>query len=199
MTSYLAAWVPDDDPQRPWDEAEALAVRWVREQAARQRSAPLVVTYSRQNASCMEHARGIEQVTVRSPGSVTGPVGRPVLAYAPDEETLALAHRHARGSALVMVEGGTSLMGWARATRAVDLVTGRTAPGYDDRQQHLLDRVTMLKNNGWGDSHARSTLPRLLPAVLRHVPVDELVGYVLAQGASAPGAKRVRLAAQSLA
>lgn len=27
--TYSAAWVPDDDPHRPWDEASAVAVDWV--------------------------------------------------------------------------------------------------------------------------------------------------------------------------
>jgi hypothetical protein len=28
-TTYRAAWVPDDDPHRPWDDAAALAVEWI--------------------------------------------------------------------------------------------------------------------------------------------------------------------------
>lgn len=34
-TTHLqaAAWVPDDDPERPWDEAAALAADWIWERA----------------------------------------------------------------------------------------------------------------------------------------------------------------------
>jgi hypothetical protein len=182
--NYRAAWVPDNDPERPWDEAVAVAAGWLREQAAELHDRPLLVTYSFQNGDGLDTFRGFEHVTTRSKGSVTGPVGRPVLAYVPEERVMALAHRHARKAALCAVESVSfPLHGWARRVGAVNLLDGSVLPPLNPAASKLLDRVEFIGNNGWGDQYGKRDAMRLLPELAQYVDRAEVLGYVLAGGA----------------
>lgn len=190
--SYRAAWVPDDDPERPWEDACELAVAWLRDQARESANRPLLVTYSFQNGEHMDAFRGMEHVTTRSKGSVTGPVGRPVLAYVPEERVLSLAHRHARKAALCAVESASfPLHGWARQVRAINLVDGATLPPLDPAAAGLLEHLQFIGNNGWGDQYGRRDAAGLLTELGLHVDRAELLGYVLARGAHDTGVKNL--------
>jgi hypothetical protein len=87
--NYRAAWVPDDDdPDRDWDDASALALRWLDERAAELGGEPLLVTYSFDNGAgdqvLTRFTRGRNHITLRS---TSGGAGRgPVLAYVPTPE-----------------------------------------------------------------------------------------------------------------
>ena len=43
-TTYDAAWVPDDDPHRDWEDAAEFAVGWVEGACAEQGAAAVLVT-----------------------------------------------------------------------------------------------------------------------------------------------------------
>ncbi|MGQ0844334.1 MAG: hypothetical protein ACT4QF_09370 [Sporichthyaceae bacterium] len=170
---------------------------WIRAQAHDLGRQPLLVTFSFQNGDHMEAFRGLEHVTTRSRGSVTGPVGRPVLAYVPDERTLELAHRYARGSALCVVESVSfPVHGWARQTGAVSLLDGRVLPALDASVATTLDGLKFAGNNGWGDKPGKRDAARLLGDLRGRVDLDEVVGYILARGASERGAKNLRAIAE---
>lgn len=190
---YHAAWVPDDDPQRPWDDAAALGAQWVWAQADEFGSQPLLVTYAFENGVGMDDFHGLQHVTIRSPGAVTGPVGRPVLAYVPDESVLALAHRHARKTALCVVESVSfPLHGWAREVGAVNLLNQEVLPALDPSVTDSLDRLHFIGNNGWGDQYGKRDAGRLLTDLREHVDRAEVLGYVLARGASDRGVKNLQ-------
>jgi hypothetical protein len=183
-SGYRAAWVPDDDPQRPWDDAAALAADWIWAQADDISSTPMLVTFSFQNGERIDALQGLEHVTTRSPGSVTGLVGRPVLAYVPEARTLALAHRHARNAALCVVESVSfPLHGWAREVGAVNLLNGDRLQRLDSFANELLEHLQFIGNNGWGDQFGKRDATCLLPSIREHVDRAEVLGYVLAHGA----------------
>ena len=100
-----AAWVPDDDPERPWDEAAELAADWIWQRSEIEDQAPRLVTNSFQNARGI----GVLEDIVRTGGQTT-PQGKdrfsrgPVLAYVPTERTLELALNLARGYSRAVVE-----------------------------------------------------------------------------------------------
>ncbi|NIL60088.1 hypothetical protein HCB18_27985 [Salinispora arenicola] len=50
-STYLqaAAWVPDDDPERPWEDAADLAADWIWGRSEVEGIAPLLVTNTFQN------------------------------------------------------------------------------------------------------------------------------------------------------
>src|SRR6202008_4087252 len=100
-----AAWVPDDDSERPWDEAADLAADWIWERNKIEGMTPLLVTNTFQNArgvpSLEEIARRGGQAT---PQGKQHPERGPVLAYVPDERSLRLALDLARGYSLAVVE-----------------------------------------------------------------------------------------------
>ena len=130
-TTHLqaAAWVPDDDPERPWDEAAALAAVWIWERSQVEEVRPLLVTNTFQNArgiTCLEEI-------ARSGGQAT-PQGKqqfergPVLAFVPDERTLKLALDLARGYSLAVVETVSfPLAEWAAGAGAINLLDGSTS------------------------------------------------------------------------
>ena len=63
-----AAWVPDDDPQRPWDEAIAPAARWLWGRSAAEGVSPLLVSNA-QNVSGWGYA-DLDEIT-RAGGHAT--------------------------------------------------------------------------------------------------------------------------------
>ena len=120
-TTHLqaAAWVPDDDPERPWDEAADLAADWIWERSEAEGVKPLLVTNTFQNARSIESPEAI----ARAGGQAT-PQGKerfergPVVVYVPDERTLKFALNLARGYSLAAVE-----------SVSFRLPSGRPAPG----------------------------------------------------------------------
>lgn len=114
--AYTAAWVPDDDPERPWDDAANLAVDWILSEAGRLEIAPLLVTPTQHRwSSGAESIRWFAQHhTATTPRSDwRSRSAGPVLAYVPDYHTFELAARQARGSSLAVVESVSNpLRGW---------------------------------------------------------------------------------------
>lgn len=200
-TTHLqaAAWVPDDDPERPWDEAADLAADWIWERSEIEGVTPLLVTNTFQNAvgiDCLEEI-------AREGGQAT-PQGKqrfdrgPVLAYVPDERTLKLALNLARGYSLAVVETVSfPLAEWAAGAGAVNLLDGSTSSSSlpDDVKADLDHAVFFGGNNGWTGQHEKEHARNHL---VRHVQAGRLApeqaaSYVMARGVSDKGAKRLRL------
>ena len=194
-----AAWVPDDDPERPWEVAAELAADWIWEHSKIEGVTPLLVTNTFQNAV------GIECLDeIASKGGQATPQGKqrfdrgPVLAYVPDERTLRLALDLARGYSLAVVETVSfPLAEWAAGAGAVNLLDGSTSSSNlpDDVKADLDHAVFFGGNNGWTGLHEKQHARNHL---LRHVQAGRLApeqaaSYVMAKGVSGKGAKRLRL------
>lgn len=200
-TTHLqaAAWVPDDDPQRPWEDAADLAADWIWERSGIEGVPPLLVTNTFQNAvgiDCLEEI-------ARKGGQAT-PQGKqrfdrgPVLAYVPDERTLKLALDLARGHSLAVVETVRfPLAEWAAGAEAISLLDGTTSSSGipEDVRSDLDHAVFFGGNNGWTGAHEQQHARNHL---VRHVLAGRLApeqasSYVMAKGVSDKGAKRLRL------
>ncbi|WP_454294984.1 hypothetical protein [Salana multivorans] len=194
-----AAWVPDDDPERPWDEAADLAADWIWERSKIEGVKPLLV------ANTFQNARGIESLEeIASKGGQTTPQGKqrfergPVLAYVPDERTLKLALNLARGYSLAVVETvSLPLAEWAAGAEAVNLLDGSvSSSGLSEDVKADLDHAVFFGgNNGWTGQHEKQHARNHLT---RHVQAGRLApghaaSYVMARGVSGTGAKRLRL------
>jgi len=199
-----AAWVPDNDPTRPWSEAAELAADWVWQRSKIEGKSPLLVTNTFQNARGM----GALEEIAKSGGQAT-PQGKkrfshgPVLAYVPVERTLELALDLARGYSLVVVETDVfPLSEWAAAVGAVNLLDGSTsASALDADVSEALDRAIFFGgNNGWTGSHekrhARTVLSDL--AVAGRIDADAAASYAMAHDVSDKGARRLRTLIESL-
>lgn len=200
-TTHLqaAAWVPDDDPERPWDEAADLAAGWIWERSEAEGVKPLLVTNTFQNA------RGIESLEeIAREGGQATPQGKgrfdpgPVLAYVPDERTLKLALNLARGYSLAVVETvNFPLAEWAAGVGAINLLDGSTsASGLPEDVKADLDHAVFFGgNNGWTGSHekehARTHLARHVHS--GRLAPEQAASYAMAKGVSDRGAKRLRL------
>lgn len=194
-----AAWVPDNDPERPWDVAADLAADWIWERSDIEGVKPLLVTNTFQNAV------GIECLdTIARRGGQATPQGKqrfekgPVLAYVPDERTLKLALNLARGYSLAVVETVSfPLAEWAAGAGAVNLLNGTLSLSSlpDDVKADLDHAMSFGGNNGWTGphekQHARSHLSRHVQA--GHLAPEQAASYVMAQGVSGKGARRLRL------
>lgn len=199
QTAYRAAWVPDDDPQRPWEDAAALAVEWTRVRARELGRLPLLVTFSFQNGEGVDAFRGLERITTRSSQSAGAMGARPVLAYVPEQRVLELAHRRARGATLCVVESVSfPIHGWARESAAVNLLDGSVLPPLDPALATGLDRLQRAGNNGWGDQPGKRDATRLLGELRLNLDCAEVFGYVLARGASERGVTNLRKIAQKI-
>lgn len=200
-TTHLkaAAWVPDDDPERPWDEAADLAADWIWERSEVEGVKPHLVTNTFQNArgiACLEK--------IASERGQATPQGKqrfergPVLAYVPDERTLKLALDRARGYSLAVVETVSFRLGeWAAGTGAINLLDGSTSSSDlpDDVTADLDHVVFFGGNNGWTGQHEKEDARNQLTRHLRtgRLAPEQAASYVMATGASAKGAKRLRL------
>lgn len=147
-----AAWVPDDDPERPWCEAADLAAGWIWERSRIEGVKPCLATNTFQNGNGIESPDEIARAggwnTPRSKERFSGPV----LAYAPNERTVKLALDLARGHSLVIVETMRfPLAEWAAAARAINLLDGSTESSSltDDVKKDLGRAVFFGGNNGW--------------------------------------------------
>lgn len=200
-TTHLqaAAWVPDDDPERPWDEAADLAADWIWERGEVEGVKPLLIT------STFQNAKGIEslEVIAREGGQAT-PQGKerfergPVLAYVPDGRTLKLASNLARGYSLAVVETVSfPLAEWAAGADAINLLDGSTSSsGLSDEVKADLDQAVFLGgNNGWTGPHEKEHARNHLVSHVRasRLTPDQAASYVMAKGVSDKGAKRLRL------
>jgi hypothetical protein len=199
MHLQAAAWVPDDDPQRPWEDAAELAADWIWQRSRTEHAPPLLVTNTFQNAvgmSCLEEI-------ARKGGQAT-PQGRerfdpgPVIAYVPDERSLKFALGLARGYSLAVVETvNFPLTEWAASAGAINLLDGSTNVSKmpDDVRADLDHAVFFGGNNGWTGQHekqhARDHLGHHVQA--RRLSPEQAAAYVMAQGVSDKGAKRLRL------
>ncbi|MFC8495066.1 hypothetical protein ACFUJU_30585 [Streptomyces sp. NPDC057235] len=188
-----AAWVPEDVEQ-DYDDAAALAARWIRGRALEERASAVLVTNVRDAASGVPALRGFE---VTSPQSRSRPAsGGPVLAYVPSLESLVYAGELARGSSLVVVEGfNFSVRGWAREYGALNLFTEQEEPGVQDKRwSDALERLAFHRNNGYGDTLGKRTARRVVhdlrtAGLLRS---DELVSAMAAKGASVRALKNLQ-------
>lgn len=193
-----AAWVPDDDPQRPWEDAAGLAADWIWERSRLEGVIPLLVTNTLQIAVGID---SLEEI-VRKGGQAT-PQGKrrfdrgPVLAYLPDERNLKLALELARGYSLAVVETVSfPLTEWAASVEAINLLDGSKSSGSipDDVKADLDHAVFFGGNNGWAGQHEKQHACNHL---LRHVRAgclapEQAASYVMAKGVSDKGAKRLR-------
>ncbi|QNG37725.1 hypothetical protein F1C76_15080 [Geodermatophilaceae bacterium NBWT11] len=179
-----------------WDEAIDIAVTWVRAECVAQGRRGVLVTVSKNSLGggpLEAFARAGDWITPRS-GRAGVDIGRPVLAYVPDEQALQLATRYARGSSLCAVEGfGTSLSGWARSIGALNLLGEGPGPELDARLLEALDHLHFVGNNGWGDGfgqhRAQGTLLGLREQGL--LDQDAIVGDMLARGHSPRSVKQL--------
>ncbi|MEV6986508.1 hypothetical protein AB0M95_35340 [Sphaerisporangium sp. NPDC051017] len=166
---YTAAWVPDDDPHRDWEDAAKAAVAWTLEQAAPEGATPLLVTphQNQWNAgvdSITWFANTYPATTPRSSGRRAGVGQGPVLVYVPDFDTLHMAASYARSYCLAVVEtASTPLIGWAMETEAINLLTGEVTPDIrSDSQREVIERVHFYGNNGWTRGFGRDQTKRIL-------------------------------------
>lgn len=199
-TTFLqaAAWVPDDDPERPWDEAADLAADWIWERSEIEGSLPFLLTNTFQNSV------GIGSLTdIGRQGGHATPQGKdrfdrgPVIAYVPVERTLDLALDLARGYSLVVVETESfPLSEWAAAAGAINLLDGSVSSSSipDDVREDLDHAVFFGGNNGWTGSHEKQHARRCLVDHVRAglLEPEQAASYVMAKGVSDKGARRLR-------
>lgn len=185
IVTYTAAWVPDDNPERSWDEAAEPAAAWLLEQARVLRGQqPLLVTPTQQQWQAgpdviKRFARAYEATTSRGRGAQFRQ--RPVLAYVPNYGDMYLAASYARNSALAVVESHTApLIGWAMEVQAVDLTTGAvTADSRSPEQRQELERIHGYGNNGWTRGFGADRSASILEELLRQdaIDTDIVVGH----------------------
>jgi hypothetical protein len=164
MANYRAAFVPDDDPQRPWEDAQALAVAWIADEARGQGKEAVLVTDAfgsyTDDWPLNRFSRPTSHTTPRS--GRHGLRSVPVLAYVPNRGTLEFAINLAHGSSLCVVEDVSDpLAGWAAAVGALNLVANEQMK-LDPRLTECLDRLAFYGNNaytkGWGRDNAQKIL-----------------------------------------
>ncbi len=199
-TTFLkaAAWVPDDDAQRPWEEAADLAAEWIWERSDEEGAEPLLVTNTFQNG------RGIRSLSeIAGRGGHATPQGKerynagPVLAYVPDARTLNFALGLAHGYSLAVVESTRfPLAEWAAGADAINLIDGRASQSSipDDVRKDLDRAVFFGGNNGWSGSHEKQHARSLLVQHIREgrLRADAAASYVMSQGVSDKGSRRLR-------
>jgi hypothetical protein len=194
-----AGWIPDDDPERPWDEAIAPAARWLWERSAAEGAAPLLVSNT-QSVSGWDYA-DLDEIA-RAGGHAT-PQGRtrydhgPVFVFVPDERSLHFAMDLARGYSLAVVEGSlVPLAEWAAGAAAINLLTGEvTTSEIPDEVRKDLDSVIFYGGrNGWTGADEKAQVRRYLAGHIRsrRLNPDQAAAYALSQGVSDRGAKRLR-------
>lgn len=207
--TYAAAWVPEV-ADLPWEEAEALACNWLRDQLAARGGRLLVVAETKANIDSANHGplaalvRSADQVTRRSRQGAGARRGRVVLALYATPHVMELAVSAAGpDGALCAVEGiRHELLGWAQDLGAADLRTGRPTP--DTRSAALkadIDRLAFVGNNGWGDEYGKRDAVQILGEAAGRGELDPAVvlGAMIARGASGYAVERLaRLAGTKL-
>lgn len=125
MKLKAAAYVPDDDPDRSWDDASKPLIAWLDQQAISEERAPLLLIDTLQSHG--PAGQNYEQTTNRSRNRVQR--GRPTFVHAPDAELLELGVNYASGYSIAVVESFSfPLAGWAAAVGAINLWTQEPAP-----------------------------------------------------------------------
>lgn len=199
-----AAWVPDDDPERPWDEAADLAAEWIWARAEEEGKQPMLVTNTFQNgfgiASLNEITGAGRQATPRSRGRFEP---GPVLAYVPVEKALDLALDLARESSLVVVETiNFPVSEWAAAIGAFDLIHGLVSLSAipDDVRADLEHAIHFGGNNGWSGPHEKKQARTFLftHVASGRLDADTAAAYAMANNVSDRGAKRLRALIESM-
>lgn len=193
-----AAWVPDDDPQRDWADAAAIAADWLWQQSEAEGVPPLLVTNTQDAGwgieTLDEIARAGGHATPRSRGRFDR---GPVFSYVPDEKSLRYAMDLARGYSLVVVEGSLfPLAEWAAGANAINLLTDTATSSDipDDVRKDLDSAVFYGGNNGWTGPDEKDHARRHLIEHLRsgRLSAEQAASYVMSQGVSDRGAKRLR-------
>jgi len=194
---YEAAWVPYDDPGRPWDDAVELAVAWVEERAREEGRRPRLVTPEKRvqlsgPEPLVRFAKRYNSVTPRGRGASGAP--GPTLAYVPDYPSFERAARLARGSSLCVVEWPSDpMLGWAVQMEALDLTTGQVTPDHRSPELiELLDHLHSYGNNGWAGGFGRDRARQLLPEILKLETPGGVLAYMLARGAFATSVQNLR-------
>lgn len=183
------AWITLADYQASPDEAARVAVGHVLDEARRSHTEPGVVATDldplRQGPPALvAFAKTYPRATPKLRGLPGG--SRPVLAWAPDYETLSLATTATGGSLLVVVEtAGPSLLGWAMHTQAVDLTP--MAVTADTRTSAALADLERLKGagkNGWTDETGRAQAEQILRDLAERNELDRdvVLATMLAMG-----------------
>jgi hypothetical protein len=199
-TTFLqaAAWVPDDDPERPWEEAADLAAEWIWARSEIEGVLPLLVTNTFQNVigiRCLgDIARRGGQATPRGKQRFDP---RPVLVYVPDARSLRFALDLAHGYSLAVVESVSfPLTEWAAGAGAINLLDGSiSAISLPADVVADLDRAIFFGgNNGWTGQHEKTHARSRLASHVEsgRLAADEAAAYVMSQGVSDKGATRLR-------
>ncbi|WP_211304741.1 hypothetical protein [Umezawaea tangerina] len=199
-STYLqaAAWVPDDDPERAWSDAADLAANWIWGRSEIEKVTPLLVTNTFQNGvgiGCLDEM-------ARRGGQAT-PQGKqrfdrgPVLVYVPDARTLKFALDLAHGYSLAIVEAvGFSIAEWAAGAGAINLLDGTTSTSGipADVKADLDHAVFFGGNNGWTGPHEKQHASSHLETHVQsgRLTPEQAASYVISQGVSDAGAKRLR-------
>lgn len=194
----MAGWVPDDDPERPWEDAADLAAGWIEERGRAEGAPPVLATNTFQNSVGIESLSRI----ARTGGHATPQGSRrfdagPVIAYVPDARTLDLALDLARGFSLAIVETVSfPLAEWAAGAGAVNLLDGTiTTSALSDVVRADLDRAVFFGgNNGWTGPHEKKHARDRLTDHIRSgvLAPEQASAYVMSQGVSGKGAVRLQ-------
>jgi hypothetical protein len=202
--NYRAAWVPDDDPQRPSEDASRLAIAWIEEETAQQNATPLLVTPTRhqqQGAGPIADFGHRYQATTPQSDRTRNHRG-PVLAYVPGYREMDLAVRYARGSSLAVVESvSCPLFGWAIEVGAVNLATGQvTEDTRTIQQREGLDRIHFYGNNGWAPRHDRAQVAGIVKDLIDQpgMSADVILGCMVARGHGGDAVVRLSKVIESL-
>lgn len=202
--NYRAAWVPDDDPQRPWGAASSLAIAWITAEAAQQDATPLLVTPTRHQQQgsdpIADFGRSYKATTSQSDRAHNH--RGPVLAYVPGYREMELATRYARGSSLAVIESvSCPLIGWAMEVGAVNLHTGEVIEDIRTAQQREdLDRIHFYGDNGWAPRHDRTQVAGILRDLIPQpgMTADVILGYMVARGHGGDAVGRLSNVIESL-
>ncbi len=173
LTSYRAAWVPDDDVQRDWNDAACLAIDWIEAEAVKQGTHAVLVTstfggpiltyaFSGRilNSPLSRYVRGRTHFTPRSGRHV--PRGVAVLSFVPTRRALDFAIELAQGSSLCVVESATEpVAGWAADVGAINLLAGFATAQHPPTFLEHLDRLASNGDN-FGDTFGRRTAQQIL-------------------------------------
>ncbi|HWC35471.1 MAG TPA: hypothetical protein VG650_11680 [Mycobacteriales bacterium] len=187
---YDAAWVPDDDPERPWDDAAVVCVEWTLDQADKRGIAPLLVTPTQSQWECgaravVEMAHRFDATTPRSKQRRTASP-RAVLAYVPDWEAVDIAVCAARGGTLAVVETESyPLSGWAAEAAALNLMTGSVSgAALAETHRADLEHLSFVGNNGWADNYGKEAAVRTLQTMKAKGGLDAgvILGFMIAAG-----------------
>jgi hypothetical protein len=194
-----AAWVPNNDPKRPWDEAIAPAAEWIWGRSEVEGLPPVLVSNTK-SAAGMGHA-DLDDI-IRAGGHATPQSSAqydhgPVLAFVPDERSLHFAMNLARGYSLALVEGRFSLAEWAAHAKATDLLTGQNATPQisEDVRRDLDFAILDGGRNGWTGPDEKAQAQRCLADHIRtgRLTPDQAAAYALTSSSvSERGAKRLR-------